>query len=353
MIRIVFLSSLAVFSFLVFTIGSVFTPFLVAIIMAYILQPLVIKLEHMKLPKWASSLLLFTLLVGIVITILIISIPTIYNQLYTLLMKLPFYLEELQVLVEGVIQNNPSIPEQYGDSIKKAIQSSLLEITSLLAMKTDAILQGGLSLIHFVGSILLIPILGFYFTRDWDKIVKSWTQYIPPQYKKTTFSLLLDVDYILGSFARGQSFICLCLALYYGTMLYILGLDFGALIGTLTGLAACVPYIGVIIGFTVSSIIALVQSDGWLLGPTGSSNLLLATTVIFISGQVLEGVFLTPNILGKSIRLHPLWIIFSLISFGYILGFKGVLIATPLAAILGVFVRFALNQYKSAFKENK
>ena len=347
----IFFTILFLCSYLVFEMGALLEPFIIAAILGYMLQPVVRKLQKLQLPKWSASLVVIILIVSVVVAILVVSLPLIYNQLFSLLVKFPAYIEQFRYLVDEGIEKSHAIPKKYISLFQDSIHSSLKTLTSFLTVRLGTLLESSLSILHFLSFLVFVPLIGFYFTKDWDSILKTLLKHVPPAYVRTTLLLMKEVDEVLSSFARGQSLICLCLAFYYGVSLYVLGVDFGSLIGILTGVFAFVPYVGAITGFVISAIISLVQSGDWLFGATGSPALLLCTTLVFSFGQVLDGVILTPNILGKRIKLHPVWILFSLFVSGYILGFKGIFIATPLAGVIGVLVRYSLRKYRTLFLE--
>jgi predicted PurR-regulated permease PerM len=215
-----------------------------------------------------------------------------------------------------------------------------------LFANTQFAFQGGLTIIHYVTIILLIPVLTFYLMKDWPRLLGTISYYTPPQNKRMVIQQAKKIDQTLASFARGQALVCIILAIYYSITLYLLGIDFGALIGSLSGILAFIPYVGAILGFSVSSAIAFLQASSWLFGDSGSVTLFMGVVVVFAVGQFLEGVILSPNIVGKSIRLHPLWIMFALFLGGYLFGFAGILVATPTAGAVGVLLRYALDLYR-------
>jgi len=188
---------------------------------------------------------------------------------------------------------------------------------------------------------VITPVVAFYILIDWDKLLSSVDSLIPPAHRDTVHGILHDIDRALAGFLRGQSIVCLILGLWYGIGLSLIGLNFGFLIGFSAGMLSFVPYVGSMLALVLSVIIAIVQ--GW---PSWSMTLLALAVVG--SGQFLEGNVLSPKLVGESVGLHPVWLMFALLAFGSMFGFVGLLIAVPVAAALGVLVRFALAQYRNS-----
>lgn len=327
--------------------SSITTPFIIAGVLAYIFQPLVGYLEQRYVPRWAGSLIVICLLLTIVVVFFVYTAPILYKQLTKLIFHIPAYLRQFQGLVKELLEGlNHRIPPEYLAQIQQGIQTVSKDLVTWLFANTQSAFQGGLTIIHYITIILMVPVLGFYLMKDWQALLEAVIYYIPPQNKKLVLQQAKKIDKTLASFARGQALVCLILAVYYSVSLHLLGLEFGALIGSLTGIFAFIPYVGTILGFSVSAAISLLQPTEWSFGDGGSLGLFGAVAIVFAVGQALEGVVLSPNIVGRSIRLHPLWIIFALFFGGYLFGFAGVLIATPMAGAIGVIMRHALNEYR-------
>lgn len=330
----------------IYYFSAITMPFAAAGVLAYIFQPIVSYLERICLPRWLGSLLVTALILTIVIVFFVYTAPILYTQLTKFILQIPGYIRQFQNLIKDLFDAlSHRVPSEYAEQIQDGIQAISKDFVTWLFMKTQSFFQGGIIIIHYLTVTLLIPILTFYLMKDWPKLIQNIEYYIPPQNKKTVAEQSKKIDATLASFARGQAVVCLILAGYYSLTLHILGVDFGALIGSLTGIFAFIPYIGAILGFSTSSIIALLQTSKWLFGESGSIGLFGGVAIVFVVGQFLEGVILSPNIVGKSIKLHPLWIMFALFFGGYLFGFIGVLVATPVAGVLGVLLRHALNQY--------
>jgi predicted PurR-regulated permease PerM len=198
--------------------------------------------------------------------------------------------------------------------------------------------SGGRALFSILSLLIITPVVAFYLLCDWDRVVSSIDGWIPLTHRETVRGLAREMDEAIAGFVRGQAVICLILAAFYAIGLTLIGLSFGFLIGLMTGLFAFVPYVGAATGAIVAGIVAIAQF--W---PKLTPILMVAG--VFLIGQVLEGYVLSPKLVGARVGLHPVWLMFALIAFGYLFGFLGLLIAIPVAAAIGVLARFALRQY--------
>jgi predicted PurR-regulated permease PerM len=198
--------------------------------------------------------------------------------------------------------------------------------------------SGGRAVFSVLSLLVITPVVAFYLLCDWDRVVVTVDGWIPRPHRDTVRGLARDIDGAIAGFVRGQAVICLILAAFYAIALTLTGLNFGFLIGLMTGFLGFIPYVGAVTGFIVAVVVAIAQF--W---PNWTPILLVIG--VFVVGQVLEGYVLSPKLVGAKVGLHPVWLIFSLIAFGYLLGFVGLLVAIPLAASIGVLARFALRKY--------
>jgi predicted PurR-regulated permease PerM len=334
--------------------SAITAPFIIAAVLAYIFQPIVGLCERVGCPRWLGALLVTVVIVAGVIVFSLYTLPLLYAQLMKLIMKLPVYFAQLkEVLLTLFARINEYVPHVYYDQVQENISAITKDVVPWLFANTQSLFQQGLSLIHYVTLVLLLPVLTFYFMKDWPRLISTIVYYLPPDSKKNIIVQAKEVDRTIAGFARGQATVCLILAMYYGVGLHVVGLDFGFLIGALTGLFAFVPYIGAIVGFSVAATIAWLQFSPWLFGDSGSWALFGVVTAVFALGQFIEGAILSPNVVGRSIRLHPLWIVFALFFGGHLFGLVGVLVATPVAGSLGVILRHALIRYRQNIYKTK
>jgi predicted PurR-regulated permease PerM len=198
---------------------------------------------------------------------------------------------------------------------------------------------GGRALVSILSLLVITPVVTFYLLNDWPRLVRTLDGWVPLQHRQTVHVIARDINAAIAGYVRGQSLVCLLLGIYYAVGLTLVGLNFGLLIGLISGLITFIPYVGSMTGLLLALAVAIAQfwpDWSWILVVIG----------IFLTGQVLEGYVLTPKLVGESVGLHPVWLMFSLFAFGYLFGFVGLLAAVPLAAAMGVLVRFGLQRYR-------
>jgi len=196
----------------------------------------------------------------------------------------------------------------------------------------------GLALVNIISLIVITPIVAFYMLNDWDRMMAKINGWLPRDHVQSIHQIGHDIDRAMAGFVRGQGTVCLFLAIFYAIGLSLVGLNFGLFIGLMAGFISFVPYMGSIVGLVVALSVALVQFlPDWI--P------IVTVGAVFITGQFIEGNFLSPKLVGDRVGLHPVWLMFALLAFGYLFGFVGLLVAVPLAAAIGVLVRFAIGQY--------
>lgn len=327
-------------SFLVFVVflyifRAILMPFVAGMILAYFFDPLADRIEKLGLPRWlgASFCLLLFSLIFIIATVTIV--PVVLNQLSSLITNLPDLLSRFQLLVGDYI---PLDRFRSNESIASPVLSRLASWSGTIA---SSIWSSGIAILNVVSLFVITPIVAFYLLIDWDRMVAWIDDCLPRRHRHTIRTLFRDMDTAIAAFIRGQGIVCLLLGLFYAISLSLFGLNFGILIGLFAGLISFIPFIGSIIGLLLSLFISILQF--W---PDYTSILIIV--LIFLVGQFVEGNILQPRIVGHSIGLHPVWLIFSLTAFGSLFGFTGLLIAVPVSAALGVLVRFGLSNYRSS-----
>ncbi len=318
----------------VWLLGSALAPFIAGAAIAYFLDPLADRLEKMGLSRvWATtiiSLLAFMvfLLAGLMI------VPLLIDQLTGFVRALPDYIARLQVYLA---EHLPSLADK--DS---TLSKTLVSIQDVLKEKSGVFLKGVLSsslaLFDFMIIVVVTPVVAFYLLLDWDRLVAAVDSWVPREHAPVVRMLALRIDKVLAGFVRGQLTVCTILGTFYALALLIIGLKFGLFVGFIAGLISFIPFVGSIVGGTLSIGLALVQfwdSPGWI----------VAVAVVFVIGQFVEGHILTPKLVGGSVGLHPVWLMLALSAFGSLFGFVGLLIAVPVAAGIGVLGRFAMEKY--------
>jgi predicted PurR-regulated permease PerM len=265
-------------------------------------------------------------------------VPVLAGQVVSLIERLPDYLEALRGQVGRLLavieaRSDPALLEQFEGALAGSAERLVSWATKLLGQ----VISGGVALANLISLLVITPVVAFYLLRDWDRIVARVDSWLPRRHAETIREQARAVDATLAGFLRGQGTVCLILAVYYAAGLSVAGLDFGLVVGLAAGLLSFVPYFGAIVGLLLSVGLALLQFDTW---PP-----IAIVAAVFVLGQVVEGNFLTPKLVGESVGLHPVWIIFALLAGGTLFGFVGLLLAIPAAAVIGVGVRFGLDRY--------
>lgn len=334
-------STLLLLGFL-YTLGHVTVPFVVALIISYLLNPAVTMLARYTWSRSIASLILLGLFFWCAGTIALMLIPIVHDQL----IKLSHTLVNNRELL--VSTSTPFISELKGilPDIVEKIESSLNSLSSYIVTFTIQLLQSvyysGVAAINVLALMFITPIVTFYTLRDWPQIVRVFDTLIPRKYVGVVHEILFEVDQVLSRYIRGQFLVCIILSFYYSTLLSIIGLNSAIIIGTISGLLTFIPYAGPTFCATLAMLIAIMQFQNIQCVPT--------VLLIFVAGQLLEGNIITPKILGSKIGLHPVYIMLGLLVGGALFGFLGVLLALPGTAIIGVLTRFAIRKYKgSAF----
>jgi predicted PurR-regulated permease PerM len=335
------LIGLAVTALLLWLLSGILMPFVAGMIIAYVLDPVADRFEAIGMPRWLATTMVLLLFVIIIATVLLVLVPVIASQVDGLIRALPGYLEQLTKTLTPVMEQlRTEMPTENFQRLKTALGEQAGQAVSWLGAVIGGIWRGGLAILDIISLLVITPVVAFYLLRDWDRMTATIDQYLPRPYAPTIHALVGEIDSTLANFLRGQGLVCLILGAFYAISLTVVGLNFGLLVGLGAGLISFIPYVGSIIGFLVSTGIALVQFDNWVMW--------LVVAGIFVFGQAVEGNFLTPKLVGGSVGLHPVWVIFALLAGGSLLGFTGVMLAVPVAAAIGVLVRFSLRQYRQS-----
>ncbi|HVZ06122.1 AI-2E family transporter [Hyphomicrobium sp.] len=327
------------FAYLVQLLAPVLLPFVIGLLLAYFFDPVVNTLRRIGLPRWASSILLLTLLIFLVVLGLIFLVPILVQQAAGLVEAAPRQIDRLKVMIEAGARDylGPRYPQAEG-MLRSALDSFTSSAPSLLGGVAKSIWNQGAAAFNFVSFLLITPVVFFYTLRDWPKIVAKVDSWLPRDSVTQLRALAIEIDERVSAFIRGQGAVCIILALYYAATLSFAGLEYGLLVGLFTGLAAFIPIFGWSIGAFTAVSLAILQfwPDYWSI---------LIVVAIMLVGQALESAVLSPSIIGSEVGLHPVWLIFALLTFSYLFGFLGLLVAVPVSAAIGVLVRFALKTY--------
>ncbi|WAP67069.1 AI-2E family transporter [Jiella pelagia] len=324
---------------LLWLFSGILLPFVLGMVIAYFLDPVADWLERHGVSRLWATVLILGLFVLIFAGVLVILVPVIANQIGGLATRVPEYVDRIQVIIESIRSSSIGwlLPEGEAN-LKQDLGTLFSEGSGIISSFVASLWSSSLAVVNFVSLFVVTPVVAFYMLLDWDRMVEKIDDWVPRQHVGTVRRLFRDIDSSVAGFLRGQGSLCLILGTFYGVSLSLVGLNFGLLIGLFAGLVSFIPYIGSISGLVLSVGVALVQF--WPEWPW-----IIAVAAIFFVGQFIEGNILQPKLVGASVGLHPVWLMFALLAFGAMFGFLGLLIAVPSAAAVGVLVRFALTQY--------
>lgn len=324
---------------LLYLLAPILTPFIVAAVLAYISDPLVDRLEARKLPRTLAVAAVFVSLTLIAVITLLVLVPMIERQIDVFVQKLPSYINLFQHKLLPHLYRILGISETDGLSfdLKSSLQSYWDTAGGFTGQALSSVTRSGLAFAGLLANLLLIPVVTFYLLRDWDHLVARVNELIPRRSQPVVARLAGESDEVLGSFLRGQMMVMIALAVIYSIGLSIVGLDLAVLIGLSAGMISFVPYLGFVVGILFAGIAAVVQfQDVIHLG---------YIAIVFGIGQAVEGMLLTPLLVGDRIGLHPVAVIFAVLAGGQLFGFIGVLLALPVAAVIAVILRYLHERY--------
>jgi predicted PurR-regulated permease PerM len=334
------LLALAVLVLALVLFRDVLLPFIAALALAYLLDPLADRLERWGLSRLTATIAILCLFLLVFIVGTVLLAPLLSQQLAGLVARLPGDAAKLQALI--MERGAPLIERFGGAKLAEDAQSSLGNLVGEATKWAGGLLaslwSGGTAIIGVFSLLVLTPVIAFYLLADWDRMVATVDSWLPLDHRDTIRGLLHEMDTAIAGFLRGQALVCLLLGTFYAIGLSLVGVNFGALIGIISGFLSFIPYVGSLTGLVLSVGVATVQF--W---PDWTMPLL--TLGVFAAGQFIEGNILQPKLVGDSIGVHPVWLMFALLAFGSLFGFVGLLLAVPLAAVIGVLARFVLRQY--------
>ena len=334
-----FLVGLILLGVIIYQISGILLPFVLAFILAYALDPIVDKLSRKISRSWVTG----TVVIGVIllgISLILILVPILQAQVMDFVLKIPKLTNLIWDKLKDILTyGRQNMTEQQLYQLSDSVSGMALNILQGIGGALNRVISGGMAVFSLISLLLITPVVLFYLLRDWPKVSHNIKEMIPMTKKQIAGNLMREINTTLAGFIRGQASVCLILAIYYGVALSLVGLDMGALVGITTGVLIFIPYIGYGIGLILSILLGLVQ------GLTATQWICLGS--IFLVGQIVEGYFLTPYLVGKRVGLHPVWIIFALLAGGMLAGPLGVLIAVPVAAVLGVLVRHFIQWYKT------
>ncbi|WP_341520900.1 AI-2E family transporter [Pseudomonas sp. G.S.17] len=327
----------------VYLLHAILTPFLVALLLAYMGDPLADRLEKAGLSRTLSVVAVFTLFTLIMLALLLILVPMLAKQLFRLYELAPQMLDWLQHTALPWAQAKFGLADGFWkfDKVKAAISEHMGQTGDIVGIVLSKATASSLALIGLITNLVLIPVVCFYLLRDWDVMMGKLRSLLPRHREGQIVKLAGECHEVLGAFIRGQLLVMVALGVIYAAGLMLVGLELGLLIGVIAGLAAIVPYMGFVIGIGAALIAGLFQFGGDLYPMMG-------IVAVFMVGQALEGMVLTPLLVGDRIGLHPVAVIFAILAGGELFGFTGILLALPVAAVIMVLVRHVHDLYKDS-----
>ena len=327
----------AVFLLLLWSMGHVLLPFLVGGAIAYFLDPVADRLERAGLSRTAATALISIFALMLVVLLVLAIIPTLVSQLAALVNAAPDISRRLQGFL---LEHFPSLSDS-----TSTMRQTLADIGAAIQSRGGQLVAGlvnsALGVVSVVVFILVVPVVAFYLLLDWDHMIARIDSLLPRDHAPTVRRLAREIDAVLAGFVRGQVSVCLLLGAYYSIALMLAGLQFGLIVGAIAGTITFIPYVGALVGGLQA--FGLARYQLW-----GASMRIGNIAAIFAAGQFIEGNILTPKLVGKSVGLHPVWLLLALSAFGTVFGFVGMLVAVPVAASIGVLTRFGVEQYQAS-----
>lgn len=323
---------------LLYLLRGALMPFALGMAIAYLLDPVADRLEGMGLGRGIATLAILLCFFAILALAILTLVPLLVPQLIRLFQELPTYFSTISDMASPLVEQVMSrLNGQQIDGIQEAATGYADVVAGWAIDLLRRVWAGGLAIVDIISLFVITPMVAFYLLRDFDKIVAKIGSLIPRPYSSLVNSLAAESDHVLGRFVRGQALVAIVLGIFYATALSIAGLRFGLAIGVVAGVINIIPFVGSIVGFVVAVCVAIAQFDNWIMW--------LVIASIFVAGQVIEGNFITPRLIGDAVGLHPVWVFFALLAGGNLFGITGVMLAVPAAAILGVIVRRSLIHY--------
>ncbi|WP_192365766.1 AI-2E family transporter [Mesorhizobium mediterraneum] len=333
------LISAIILAIFLYVFSGILLPFVAGMVLAYFLDPVADRLQRLGLSRLMATIVILFAFIVVLVLAFVILIPVLASQMADFASKLPEYLTRLQSLITSF---DPRwLEEQFGvdaNGLREGLNSLLTSGFGLLTTVFTSIWSSGVALVSVVSLFVVTPVVAFYMLLDWDRMVAIVDSWVPRDYVQTVRAIANDINTATAGFVRGQGTLCLVLGAMYATGLTLTGLNFGILIGLFAGLISFIPYVGSLTGLVLAVGVAFVQFwPDW--------TMVAAVAGVFFVGQFIEGNILQPRLVGKSVGLHPVWLMFSLFAFGALFGFVGLLIAVPASAAVAVLVRFAIARY--------
>ncbi len=330
------LALVGVSGYLLYLLGPVLSPFLFALMLAYIFEKVVSRLSQRGVSRTLAAVLVLSLLAAGGVLLVLILVPLVQQQLTRITEGVPRFFEWLRVTLEPFAYRHLGIDLGF-DHVRAMVLEQMPSPQSIAAWVVPSLTSGGLAVVGFFVNLVLVPVVLFYFLRDWNLIVRQIEIMVPRRQHAIVARLAGEIDAMLGQFLRGQLSVMLIMAAFYSIALYLVGVEYAVAIGLVTGLITFIPYVGAVFGIALGTVVSLMQFEA--ISPV------LWVWAVFGAGQLIEGYVVVPRLVGDRIGLHPVLVIFALLAFGQLFGFVGVLLALPASAALLVWLRYLRARY--------
>lgn len=328
-----------VFIWFTASVESILMPFILAFVLAYILHPVVVRLEKCRVGRGAATGVVVTGFCLFVIAVFLIIVPILQAQVLDFMRRIPqFSASVWNHLKTILLYTKENMNQAQLAELSDAVSQSVVSVLNAIGSSVSRVLSSGIAVFNMLALIVITPVVLFYVLRDWRDVQMQVKELVPKDKEQEVQSIWREINTTLAGFIRGQAMVCVILGFFYGIGLSLVGLDFGIFVGLLSGLLSFVPYFGFGTGLILSLFLGFMQGFGW--GQWGG------LAVVFGLGQILESYILTPYLVGNKVGLHPVWVIFALLAGGVLAGFLGILVAVPVAAVIGVLLRRGLKWYK-------
>lgn len=318
--------------------SSILLPFVIAAGLAYFMDPMVVRLHRMGLPRSVGALVLLLAFGTLAALFALLLYPVIAAQAAAFIKNLPTYIQNIQQDMTPLLEEvQRRLPHGLQGKLQDLATNQLGQVVSYIGKTASSIIGGGYAVVNIVTILVLTPIITFYFLRDWPRIIQHIDRLLPRPYEGLIRVQAIEIDKILSAWLRGQAICCLALAAIYAVGLTIIGLDLGLIVGLTAGIISFIPYVGTILGGLAAILLSLSQDQGW--------HGVISVVIVFTIGQCLNDYVIQPRFLGDRVGLSAVWVIFSLFAGGAAFGFIGIMLAVPIAATIGVILRFWLRRY--------
>ena len=333
------LLAIAGFCGVLWVLSGVLTPFVLALAIAYFLNPVVSWICKFGAPRSLGALIVLFTFIAIVTTATLLLAPLVQAQIVELISSLPTYVEKLQSelwpRIKDVLEHVPAVDMA---KLQDNFSQHTNDVMKFFGRVLSQVVSGSMAIFDILALLLLTPVVAFYLMRDWPKMLAKVDSYLPVRHAPTIRRELQNIDQMIAGFIRGQALVSLALATFYSIGLSLAGLKYGMVIGLCSGILNFIPIVGTLIGIITSLTMAFIQFD--------TLGQIAMIAVVFAAAQVLDGYFLTPKLVGDRVGLHPVWIIFAVLAGGKLLGLLGVVIAVPFAGTIAILIRLGLRQYR-------